>query len=111
MINDKLLVASGGSDSILTVVMEAVKSDIAIYVYFLDGTKYSDFIQGDTKEFPIKDVSHIDAIQPRIPAIGLTIETDNLLRESIGTLSYRYTIEDPAKNAYLRTYYDHDVMV
>lgn len=90
----------------MTVVMEAVPSDIAIHVYFLDGTRYSDFSQGDTKEFSIKDVSHIDAIQPRIPAIGLTIETDNLLRESIDATSYRYTIEDPAKNAYLRTYYD-----
>lgn len=89
----------------MTVVQEAVESDIAVHVYFLDGTKYSDFIQGSTKEFSIKDVSHIDAIQGRTPAIGLTIETDNLLQEGIGVLSYRYTIEDPAKNAYLRTYY------
>lgn len=93
----------------MTVVMEAVESDIAVYVYFLDGTKYSDFIQGDTKEFSIKDVSHIDAIKARPPAGKLTIETDNLLQEGIGTLSYRYTIEDPAKNAYLRTYYDYGV--
>lgn len=91
--------------------MEAVPSDIAIHVYFLDGTEYSDFPPDTTKEFSIKDVSHIDAIHPSSPAIGLTIETDNLLQESIGSRSDRYTIDDPAKNAYLRTYYNFDIVV
>ena len=111
MINDKLLVASGGggSDStILTIVMEAVPSDIAIHVYFLDGTKHSDFPQGTTKEFSIKDVSYIDAITPRFGAIGLAIETDNLLQESIDATSYRYTIDDRSNNAWLRTYYSDE---
>ena len=85
--------------------MEAVPPDIAIYVYFLDGTEYTNFPSGTTKEFSIKDVSHIDAVEPMFPAAGLYIETDNLLRESIGSRYDRYTIDDPTKNAYLRTYY------
>lgn len=108
MLNKNALLLGGKkqADTVLTVVMEMVPSDIAVYVYLIDGTRRGNFAQGTIEEFPLDKVSFVRVVYPSTTAIGTTVEVDNLLvEEGAGSKIYQYIVIDPTKDAYLRTYY------
>ena len=81
--------------------MDAVPSDIRVTVYFLDGTMYSDFQQGDIVEFPLDTVDYIVVRKVWPYAPGIDYDYENLT-SSDGKL----TVIDYKKDAYLKTCYD-----